>query len=121
MIGALTAQETLCFAQHGFSNIYMRPSHAHDAVMLLRVLSESVHLPTPAFHQVCIFSGTLDLFYPDCVEMAKKAQDVRVYAKLYLQRDQPHNNAGMPTPEGRHAREEILRAITSGINDELSQ
>ena len=31
--------------------------------------------------------------------------------ELHLRKDQPHNYAGLPTPEGRQAREIILRAV----------
>lgn len=60
-----------------------------------------------------IFSGTLDLFYPDCVDMAKKAQEASVPVNLYLEHNQPHNYAAMPTPEGHEARRIILQAIQS--------
>jgi acetyl esterase/lipase len=59
-----------------------------------------------------VFSGTLDLFYPDCVDLAAKARAAGVPVELHLLRGQPHNYAGMPTPEGRQAREIILRAVT---------
>ena len=58
-----------------------------------------------------IFSGTLDLLYPDSVELAAKARAAGVPVELHLRRDQPHNYAGMPTPEGRQARAIILRAV----------
>ena len=58
-----------------------------------------------------IFSGTLDLFYPDSIAIAAKARAAGVPAKLYLRRGQPHNYAAMPTPEGRQAREAILRVL----------
>ena len=62
-----------------------------------------------------IFSGTLDLFYPDCIDMAAKARAAGVPVELHLRRGQPHNYAAMPTPEGRHAREIILRAAAQGL------
>lgn len=58
-----------------------------------------------------VFSGTRDLFYPDAIEMAVKARAAGVPVALHLRRDQPHNYAGMPTPEGREARAIILRAV----------
>ncbi|SDP35224.1 alpha/beta fold hydrolase [Afipia sp. GAS231] len=58
-----------------------------------------------------VFSGTLDLLYPDSVELAAKARAAGVPVELHLRRGQPHNYAGMPTPEGRQARAIILRAV----------
>ncbi|MEI8715476.1 alpha/beta fold hydrolase [Mesorhizobium sp. ISC11] len=60
---------------------------------------------------IIIFSGTLDLFYPDCVDMAAKASAAGVAVELHLKQGQPHNYAGMPTPEGREARTTILRSV----------
>lgn len=58
-----------------------------------------------------VFAGTLDLLYPDSVELAAKAGAVGVPVDLHLCKDQPHNYAGMPTPEGRAARALILQAL----------
>ncbi|UGQ48604.1 alpha/beta fold hydrolase [Massilia endophytica] len=58
-----------------------------------------------------IFSGTLDLFYPDCIDMAAKARAAGVPVDLHLRQGQPHNYAAMPTPEGREARAAILRVL----------
>ncbi|WP_245329336.1 alpha/beta hydrolase fold domain-containing protein [Bradyrhizobium centrolobii] len=58
-----------------------------------------------------ISSGTRDLLYPDSVDIAARAKAVGVPAELHLLRDQPHNYALMPTPEGRQARKIILRAV----------
>ena len=58
-----------------------------------------------------IFSGTRDLLYPDSVDLAERARAVGVPVELHLLRDQPHNYALMPTPEGRRARSMILRAV----------
>jgi acetyl esterase/lipase len=58
-----------------------------------------------------IFSGTRDLLYPDSVDLAERARAVGVSVDLHLLRDQPHNFALMPTPEGRLARRIILRAV----------
>jgi acetyl esterase/lipase len=58
-----------------------------------------------------VFSGTRDLFYPDSIDLAAKARAAGVPVELHLRRDQPHNYAGMPTPEGRQARAIILRAV----------
>ena len=58
-----------------------------------------------------ILSGTRDLLYPDSVDLAARARSVGVPVELYLLRDQPHNYALMPTPEGRRARDLILRAV----------
>lgn len=58
-----------------------------------------------------IFSGTRDLLYPDSVDLAARARAAGVPAELHLWRDQPHNYALMPTPEGRRARAMILRAV----------
>ncbi len=62
-----------------------------------------------------IFSGTLDLFYPDCIDLAAKARAAGVPAELHLRQGQPHNYAAMPTPEGRQARAIILRAVAQGV------
>jgi len=61
-----------------------------------------------------VFSGTLDLLYPDSIELAAKARAAGVPVELYLRQGQPHNYAGMPTPEGRQARAIILRAVGQG-------
>ena len=61
-----------------------------------------------------VFSGTLDLLYPDSVELAAKARAAGVPVEFHLRQGQPHNYAGMPTPEGRQAREVILRAVARG-------
>ena len=58
-----------------------------------------------------IFSGTRDLLYPDSVDLAERARAVGVPVELHLWRDQPHNYALMPTPEGRRARAMILIAV----------
>lgn len=58
-----------------------------------------------------IFSGTRDLLYPDSVDIAERARAAGVSVELHLLRDQPHNYALMPTPEGRQARAVILRAV----------
>ncbi|MBC9878228.1 alpha/beta hydrolase [Bradyrhizobium sp. INPA01-394B] len=58
-----------------------------------------------------IFSGTRDLLYPDSVDLAARARAAGVPVELHLWRDQPHNYALMPTPEGRRARKMILQAI----------
>ena len=62
-----------------------------------------------------VFSGTLDLLYPDCIDLAAKARAAGVSVELHLRRGQPHNYAAMPTPEGRQARAIILRAVTRGL------
>jgi acetyl esterase/lipase len=62
-----------------------------------------------------VFSGTHDLLYPDSVDLAAKATSEGVPVELHLRRGQPHNYAGMPTPEGRHARKLILRALAQGL------
>ncbi|UPK32118.1 alpha/beta hydrolase [Bradyrhizobium sp. 186] len=58
-----------------------------------------------------IFAGTRDLLYPDSVDLAARARGAGVPVELHLLRDQPHNYALMPTPEGRQARAIILRAV----------
>jgi epsilon-lactone hydrolase len=58
-----------------------------------------------------VFSGTLDLLYPDSIDLAAKARAAGVPIELHLRQDQPHNYAGLPTPEGRQAREIILRVV----------
>lgn len=60
-----------------------------------------------------VFAGTFDLLYPDSVELAAKARAARVPVELHVGKDQPHNYAGMPTPEGRAARAVILNALKS--------
>ncbi|WP_283806931.1 alpha/beta hydrolase fold domain-containing protein [Bradyrhizobium lablabi] len=61
-----------------------------------------------------VFSGTLDLLYPDSVELAEKARAAGVPVEFHLRQGQSHNYAGMPTPEGREARAIILRAVAGG-------
>jgi epsilon-lactone hydrolase len=54
----------------------------------------------------------------DPIDLAAKARAAGVPVELHLRRDQPHNYAGMPTPEGRQARAMILRAVagtTTGV------
>lgn len=66
------------------------------------------------FHGIApllLFSGTLDLFYPDCIELAAKAKEAGVPVELHLRNGQPHNYAALPTPEGREAREIIVEAV----------
>jgi len=58
-----------------------------------------------------VFAGTHDLLYPDSVALAEKARAAGVPVELHLRRGQPHNYPGMPTPEGREARERILRVL----------
>ena len=58
-----------------------------------------------------VFAGTHDLLYPDSVALAEKARAAGVPVELHLRRGQPHNYPGMPTPEGREAREFILRVL----------
>ncbi|MCP3444763.1 alpha/beta hydrolase fold domain-containing protein [Bradyrhizobium sp. CCGUVB14] len=58
-----------------------------------------------------IFSGARDLLYPDSVDLAARARAAGVAVELHLLRDQPHNYALMPTPEGRQARADILGAV----------
>lgn len=58
-----------------------------------------------------VFAGTHDLLYPDSVALAEKARAAGVPVDLHLRRGQPHNYPGMPTPEGREAREFILRIL----------
>ncbi|QRN55971.1 alpha/beta fold hydrolase [Dyella caseinilytica] len=57
-----------------------------------------------------VFAGTHDVLYPDSVDLAAKARAAGVPVELHLREGQPHNYAGMPTPEGRQARAIILRA-----------
>jgi acetyl esterase/lipase len=64
-----------------------------------------------ALAPMTIFSGTRDLLFPDSVDLAERARAVGVAVELHLLRDQPHNYALMPTPEGRQARAMILRAV----------
>ena len=64
-----------------------------------------------ALAPMIVFSGTLDLLYPDSVDLAAKARAAGVPVELHLRRGQPHNYAGLPTPEGRQARAIILRAV----------
>jgi acetyl esterase/lipase len=62
-----------------------------------------------------VFSGTLDLLYPDSVDLATKARAAGTPVELHLRQGQPHNYAAMPTPEGREARAIILRAVAQGL------
>jgi epsilon-lactone hydrolase len=59
-----------------------------------------------------VFSGTLDLLYPDSVDLAAKARAAGVPIELHLRKGQPHNYPVMPTPEGREALAIILRVLT---------
>jgi epsilon-lactone hydrolase len=61
-----------------------------------------------------VFSGTLDLLYPDSIDLAAKARAAGVPIELHLRRGQPHNYAGLPTPEGREARAVIVRTVADG-------
>jgi acetyl esterase/lipase len=65
----------------------------------------------PGLAPMIVFSGTLDLLYPDSVDLAAKAQAAGVPVELHLRKGQPHNYPAMPTPEGRQAREVILQAV----------
>jgi acetyl esterase/lipase len=62
-----------------------------------------------------VFSGTLDLLYPDSIDLAAMARAAGVPVELHLRKGQPHNYALMPTPEGREARAIILRAVAQGL------
>ena len=62
-----------------------------------------------------VFSGTLDLLYPDSVDLAAKARAAGVPVELHLRHGQPHNYAAMPTPEGRQARAAIVRVLAQGL------
>lgn len=64
-----------------------------------------------------VFSGTSDLFHPDAVDLTAKARAAGVPVELHVQRGQPHNYPSMPTPEGRQAREAIVRAVVEGRGD----
>jgi acetyl esterase/lipase len=64
-----------------------------------------------ALAPMTIFTGTRDLLYPDSIDLAEKARAVGVPVELHLLREQPHNYALMPTPEGRRARAVIMRAV----------
>jgi acetyl esterase/lipase len=68
-----------------------------------------------------VFSGTYDLHFPDSIDLAKKARTAGVPVELHLRKDQPHNYAAMPTPEGREARAIILRFITEGVQTPLPE
>ena len=67
-----------------------------------------------------VFSGTLDLHYPCCIDLATKARAAGVPVELHLRKGQPHNYAAMPTPEGREARSIILRFLAQGLKSSLS-
>ena len=76
------------------------------------------------FHDLApmiVFSGTLDLLYPDSVELAAKARAAGVPVEFHLRQGQPHNYAGLPTPEGRQARAIILRAVAGGPTSSLAR
>ncbi len=60
---------------------------------------------------IAAFAGTHDLLFPDSVALAAKARSSGVPVELHLRQGQPHNYAGMPTPEGREARESILHVL----------
>jgi acetyl esterase/lipase len=58
-----------------------------------------------------VFSGTADLLCPDSVALAAKARAAGVPVELHVRQGQPHNYVGLPTPEGRQARERIVQAL----------
>jgi acetyl esterase/lipase len=60
---------------------------------------------------IIVFSGTLDLLYPDSIDMAIKARAAGVPVALHLRKGQPHNYPVMRTPEAREARAIILQAV----------
>jgi acetyl esterase/lipase len=62
-----------------------------------------------------VFSGTRDLLYPDSIELAAKARAAGVPVEFHLRQGQPHNYAGMPTPEGRQARAIIMRVVSQRL------
>jgi epsilon-lactone hydrolase len=70
-------------------------------------LNGDVHELAP----MIVFAGTLDLLYPDSVDLAAKARAAGVPVELHLRQGLPHNYALMSTPEGRQARAIILRAL----------
>ncbi|RNF83067.1 alpha/beta hydrolase [Lysobacter psychrotolerans] len=61
------------------------------------------------------FTGTYDILHPDSIELAAKARAVGTPIELHLGQGQPHNYPLLPTPEGRQARERILRALATGL------
>lgn len=81
---------------------------AHPYVSPLR---GSMHGLAP----MLVFAGTLDLLHPDAIDLATQARAAGVPVELHLRRGQPHNYAGMPTPEGRQARERIVSAVVQGL------
>lgn len=62
-----------------------------------------------------VFAGTADLLHPDSVALASLARAAGGRVELHLRRGQPHNYAGLPTPEGREDRERILRAVSEAF------
>jgi epsilon-lactone hydrolase len=65
-----------------------------------------------ALAPMLVFSGTLDLLYPDSVDLETKALAAGVPVELHLRQGQPHNYAGLlPTPEGREALAVMIRAL----------
>jgi monoterpene epsilon-lactone hydrolase len=62
-----------------------------------------------------LFSGTLDVLYPDSIDLAVKARAAGVPVALHLRKGQPHNYPVMPTPEARQARAIILQALADGM------
>ena len=60
------------------------------------------------------FTGTYDILHPDSIELAAKARAVGTPIELHLGQGQPHNYPLLPTPEGRQARERVLRALATG-------
>ena len=61
-----------------------------------------------------VFAGTLDLLYPDSVDLARKAAAAGSLVDLRLREGLPHNYAFMPTPEGREARAMIACLFAAG-------
>ncbi len=68
----------------------------------------------PGLAPMIVFSGTHDLLYPDSVDLVAKARSAGVPVQFHLREGQPHNYAALPTPEGRQAREIILRTAALG-------
>lgn len=60
-----------------------------------------------------IFSGTLDLLYPDSIALATKARAAGVAVELHLRRGQIHNYVALPTPEGKEAMALIMKAVSN--------
>lgn len=58
-----------------------------------------------------ILTGTHDIYHPDIVALARKAECAGIPVEMHVRHGLPHNYPLLPTPEGRAARAIIARAV----------